>query len=82
MVFYKIKKYKKSKKYKGVYSQEIIKTSAGQAFWGLHFRSQIQIKGTLYHSKFYKTEREAAVWYDKTLIDHGMEPIHIFKRQK
>ena len=58
----------KSDKYKGVYLYKLrgkIKYKAGS--------------GSMLHG-FFETEREAAVYYDKQLINKGKEPVNILKR--
>lgn len=72
--------YKKSELYKGVYSGSINKLSSGQKSSGIIFWAKIEVKGQQYYSKMYKTEREAALWYDKKRIEHGLEPINIGHR--
>jgi len=57
----------KSEKYKGVYLYELrgeIKYKAGS--------------GKMLHG-FFDTEREAAVYYDKQMINKGKKPVNILK---
>lgn len=57
---------KKSKKYKYVYEH----TMDGKIYW----RAKV-----LPHSKICKTEREAALFVDKSLIQSGKKPVNILK---
>lgn len=61
----------KSKKYKGVYIYEM--------------RNEIKYKassGIMMSTRFFDTEREAAIYYDMQRINKGKSPVNILKPKK
>lgn len=75
----RLKSMKKTGNYKGVFSGEVLLMSSGQSFSGVKFGAQIVRNGKNYKSRLYDTEREAALWYDKKLIEFGEQPVNILK---
>jgi hypothetical protein len=71
----------KSHTYKGVYSYHLWR---GGIDVGIQWRAEIG-KGLKHKKKwasmFYATEREAALAYDKRLIELKLPPIHILKQR-
>lgn len=64
----------KSSKYKGIYYdlagvRNCYRWQASKTFKGIKWRKDC------------KTEREAAIAYDKKLIELGLEPVNILKRK-
>ncbi len=64
-----LKRIRKSDKYKYVY---LFETKEGEERWG------VMVVG---NSKYYDTEREAALSVDKRLINKGKEPVNILVRK-
>ena len=62
-------------KYKYVYPQ--IKKGQATRYQG-YFRD---IKERRNRCKSFKTEREAALWVDKTLLQIGRQPVNILKKK-
>lgn len=74
-----LKSMKNTGNYKGVFSGEVYLMSSGQSCSGIKFGAQIMRKGINYRSILYDSEREAALWYDKKLIEFGEQPVNILK---
>lgn len=66
-------KYKGKSKYKYVSCQEL----NGELVWRGVF-----LKNGSGNGKTFKTEREAALYVDKKLIEQGKEPVNILVRKK
>jgi hypothetical protein len=45
------------------------------------WRARLQYKGTIKSKSGFKTDREAAIFYDKMCINAGIEPVNILKRK-
>lgn len=62
-------------KYKGVYLGYKVSGKDRNLPWS----AQLTSNGSKWHSKYFLTEREAAIAYDKRLIELGKPPVNILK---
>lgn len=60
-------------RYKGVYKKKKMKRF-------VYFYAKHKHEGKEWTSGYYKTQRDAALAYDKRLISLGLEPINILRR--
>lgn len=67
----------KKTEYQNVYTAEFCDNRG--ISYGIKFQASLMIKGQKYHSLLYDTAREAALWVDKKLIEHKLEPRNILK---
>lgn len=65
-------------KYKGVSAYALPSRSAGQQI--IYWQAYKSHNGKKHHKTYIKTEREAALIYDKFCLDLGLQPENILKR--